>query len=91
MGTTVNRSWLDIAIETHGNLEGVFELAAANNTSITQLPGRNKDIISVNSSLSNQLVVETLRSAKIVPGTVGDPDLQSGIGYWIIEETFQVQ
>lgn len=84
------QSLLDIAIQEAGTIEAVFEIAAANNLSLTdQLsPGMALGIPSL--AIIDREVQEYYKNKGIRPATGEyDPGLK-GIGYWKIGIDFKV-
>lgn len=78
-----NQSLLDIAIQLGGSLESVFELAVANDISITESTNPGQTIFLNNQSQSQ--IVDYYRSRGITPATsIIDSRQQGGIGYMAV-------
>ncbi len=90
MRITNNQSWFDIAIKETGSIDSVFEIAAANNSDVTQMPDIDTTVVKPPVE-DEQATKEYLDRNNVEPGTVGDPDIMSGIGFWAIESNFEVQ
>lgn len=84
-----NQSLLDIAIQLGGSLESVFELAVANDISITESTNPGQTIFLNNQSQSQ--IVDYYRSRGITPATsIIDSRQQGGIGYMAVGIDFIV-
>ncbi len=84
-----NQSLLDIAIQLGGSLESVFELAVANDVSITESTNPGQTIFINNQSQSQ--IVDYYRSRGITPATsIIDSRQQGGIGYMAVGIDFIV-
>jgi hypothetical protein len=83
------QSLIDIAIQTSGTMEGVFELAVLNGRSITDvLPA--DDVLEVGGVI-NAPVARYYASRGIRPATEIDVTLpMQGIGIWRISRSFRV-
>lgn len=82
------QSLLDIAIQTGGSVEAVFDLALSNNLSITE--EMEAGLVIDTSGIKANDIAGYYQVKDIRPGTYTDTQLPSlsGIGYMIIEETF---
>lgn len=92
-----NQSLLDLAIQENGNVDAVFDLAVANNISITEILSPGKEIIPVKSDYSNFETANYFkgRSKKIATGlNFEDSEIlepEFGIGLMEIGSTFIVR
>ncbi|MDR3287049.1 MAG: LysM domain-containing protein [Prevotellaceae bacterium] len=96
MQTTVKnrQTLLDIAVQEMGSAEAVFELAAANNLSITDEP-ENGQILQIPQStgeyvprqIVNYYNVNKIKPATAIENTIIIPE---GIEFWAIEYDFTV-
>lgn len=93
-----NQSVFDVAVQAMGNVDAAFDLAYANEISVTSelLPGQ--ELIIPDSAFSNQEVSAyyTGKNKKIATHILlpfeGDlSPVQEGIGYMIIADTFIVR
>ena len=88
-----NQSLFDIAVQEYGTVEAVFDLAVANNVSITEMltAGQVIKVPELPAEQTNREVVDYLRREGIKPAT-GDthvnqtqaPDGGSGACSWIV-------
>lgn len=80
---------LDIALQETGSIEGVFELATANNIAVSDevVAGTELMVPEVN---KNSDVLRQYKSNNIKPatGNIQDAEILDGIGYWYIEMDF---
>lgn len=94
-----NQSLLDIAVQEHGTIVAVIDIAKANNIAVTDdlQPGQILNMPVGNITESN--IVNFYKQQSVVPATGLNDDLISnfieglnnGIGYWIVEDNFTVQ
>ncbi|MDR3227757.1 MAG: LysM domain-containing protein [Prevotellaceae bacterium] len=94
MQTTVQnrQTLLDIAVQEMGSAEAVFELAAANNLSITDAL-ENGQILQIPQSANNYVqrqVVKYYNVNKINPATAIENATPEGIEFWAIEYDFVI-
>lgn len=83
------QSTLDIAIQTGGSVESVFDLAERNNISITD--SLTPEQLLDNPAVSNALVLAYYQAKGLTPATdVAEGDIQQGIEFWYIEHDFIV-
>jgi len=82
---------MDIAIQTTGTLESLFEVAALYGLRINEEPQPGTEIIEPAEELKNKKMLQGIKEIGLQPATLDDPDLMAGIGYWAIEEDFEVQ
>lgn len=83
----VGQSLLDIAIQDTGNVETVFDIALANNLSITGDLQINQELIIPETKVEQQ-VVSYYQRRGIHPATNLNADSIGGIGMWAIEVDF---
>lgn len=83
------QSTLDIAIQTGGSVESVFDLAIQNGLSITDSLSPSQMLI--NPVVSNALVLAYYQLKGLTPATdIGEGEIEEGIEFWYIEHDFIV-
>lgn len=80
------QSLVDLALQYHGTLDGLFEIAQANAMSITDMIGAS-DELEVEQA-SNDVVSYINNKKKLVIAASGDTTHGVGIGYYIIGQNF---
>lgn len=77
----------DVGVEQQGNVDGVFDIADANDVSVSDAlaAGDALDLIVD----TNNLIVRRLSEKNIHPGTVGDA-YSGGVGFWSVGVDFVV-
>jgi hypothetical protein len=87
--TTVleDQSWLDMAIQTGGSLESVFDLVVAGDVSLTDTPAVGRVI--TNPDTNNKSVTDYYSAKELTPAT-GDIAILGGIGYMAVGIDFIV-
>jgi len=90
MQITSNQTWLDIACQATGTIATLFDIALSNNVSITDDPIVGNDAIITGTPSLRDL--EYLKEHNVVIGTRDDGSAtMEGIGYWYIENDFEVE
>ena len=84
----------DIAIQELGIIEGIFDLALANNISMTEILPGNTEIV-IDPEKGDQMKMRQIRSEQIIPATNTDliPEnvlMPGGIGYMAVGIDFIV-
>ena len=80
---------LDIALQETGSIEGVFELATANDIAVSdEIPAGTE--LKVPEGNTNPDVLRQYKANDIKPatGNIKDAEILDGIGYWYIEMDF---
>lgn len=92
MSVTVQsrQTLLDIALQECGGVEGVFNLAARNDLSITDVLSVGREIEAAPEDVVNRTVADYYRINNITPATEPDELLEEGIEFWTIEYDFEV-
>lgn len=98
-----NQSLFDISVQEYGTIEAVFDLALANNTSVTNntLSEQNKSIAKIDGfeiveSVTDNQILTYYKTNNIKPVTgvlteqIENLQGNNGIGYMAIESTFIV-
>lgn len=89
MRTISNQNWLDVAVQETGSIEAAFALAAAKGQSITDLPPTATEVTA--NAVNNRTDLKYIMDNNVTPGTNGAGDLMEGLGYWELENDFEVQ
>lgn len=87
------QSLFDIALQTCGSIEAVFELAEANGIGVTAPLVAGQVIEYGADTLRNKLVVQHYGNNHVIPSTAITPEskiMPEGIEYWNIELDFKV-
>lgn len=91
-----NQTWIDISIHLYGNVGYSFELAVLNNASPSEILIAGREIVYNTENKRDELVLKSLNANNSIPaGGIIDNLIEvkplSGINYWEIGETFEVQ
>lgn len=89
-----NQSLADVALQYTGDVNNCFEIAAFNNLSIAgKIPPGTKIEIPKSLQRNEELVTffHGIRPASVVNEELIKIKPLSGVNYWVIEETFEVQ
>jgi hypothetical protein len=84
-----NQSLLDIAVQMAGSVEAIFDLAVANDLSVTDNPETGRELIEalpVNRDITAYYASRNIRPATAVVWT----DEGEGIEFWAVEIDFVV-
>ena len=87
------QSLFDIALQTCGSIEAVFELAEANGIGVTDPLVAGQVIEYGADNMRNKLVVQHYVNYHVIPSTAITPEskiMPEGIEYWNIELDFKV-
>lgn len=82
------QSTIDIAIQTGGSVESVFDLAIKNGLSITDSLSPSQ--VLTTPVVTNALVLEYYNMKGLRPATDTDSEAEQGIEFWYIEHDFIV-
>lgn len=89
MQITSNQTWLDIACQETGTTETLIAIALANGVSITSEPQVGDNAIIAGAI--DRRKVQYLQEHGVVIGTRDDStETMEGIGYWYLENDFEV-
>lgn len=90
MQITNNQTWLDITCQATGTLDNLFAIALANGVSITDVPIAGAEAVIAGDIHKNK--ENYLKEKNVVIGTRDDSTAtMEGIGYWYLENDFEVQ
>ena len=89
MQITNNQNYADAVAQETGTIESLFEQCIAKGASITDLPTLG-DVVETK-ELKDKKRQQSIIDNKVTIGTNGAGELMTGIGYWAIEEDFEVQ
>jgi hypothetical protein len=89
MQATANQSLQDLSVMMTGTIEAMFEVAAGNNSGITDDPVLGTDYALPSTSVTDAATLQYLRQNGIVIGTMSN-GIGTGIGYWKIGSTFKI-
>lgn len=87
------QSLWDIALQTCGSIEAVFELAEANGLAVTDALTPGQVIAYSPDSIRNKQVVQHYANHRVIPSTAIAEEstiLPEGIEYWNIELDFKI-
>lgn len=89
-----NQTFFDLAVEQTGSVLSIFEMALANDKSITDDITASEEVIIPETKFFLKDMVEYFKAKNHNMATYGaldDFDSFLGIGYWILEVDFQVK
>jgi hypothetical protein len=81
----------DVLIQTTGSIEGLFQIVEANSDILTEVSANiaiGDELIIPDDIIKSNVVLTDYQKKKIVVAT--GTEKQEGIGYWTIEEDFEI-